>query len=52
MGSVAKFAYMLKKNGLSCIISASDTFRAAAQEQLEVHSRNLEIPLIKGRYLE
>ncbi|WP_029552549.1 signal recognition particle-docking protein FtsY [Saccharolobus solfataricus] len=48
--TIAKFAYMLKKNGLSCIISASDTFRAAAQEQLEVHSRNLEIPLIKGRY--
>ncbi|WCM38140.1 signal recognition particle-docking protein FtsY [Sulfolobus islandicus] len=48
--TIAKFAYMLKKNGLSCIISASDTFRAAAQEQLEIHARNLEIPLIKGKY--
>ncbi|WP_238527879.1 signal recognition particle-docking protein FtsY [Saccharolobus islandicus] len=48
--TIAKFAYILKKNGLSCIISASDTFRAAAQEQLEIHARNLEIPLIKGKY--
>ncbi|WP_238699096.1 signal recognition particle-docking protein FtsY [Saccharolobus sp. E5-1-F] len=48
--TIAKFAFMLKKNSLSCIISASDTFRAAAQEQLEIHARNLEIPLVKGKY--
>ena len=41
---------MLKKNNISCIISASDTFRAAAQEQLAYHAKKLEIPLIKGKY--
>uniref|UniRef100_UPI003F7499B5 signal recognition particle-docking protein FtsY n=1 Tax=Sulfurisphaera javensis TaxID=2049879 RepID=UPI003F7499B5 len=48
--TIAKVAYMLKKNKLSCIISASDTFRAAAQEQLSYHASKLEIPLVKGKY--
>lgn len=48
--TIAKFAYMLKKNGLIPIIAASDTFRAAAQEQLAYHASKLEVPIIKGRY--
>ncbi|WWQ60067.1 signal recognition particle-docking protein FtsY [Sulfolobus tengchongensis] len=48
--TIAKFAYMLKKNGISSIISASDTFRAAAQEQLAIHAKNLEIPMVRGKY--
>lgn len=48
--TIAKVAYMLRKNNLTCIISASDTFRAAAQEQLAYHANKLEIPLVKGKY--
>ncbi|AWS00052.1 signal recognition particle-docking protein FtsY [Metallosphaera hakonensis] len=48
--TIAKFATLLKKNGLSVIIAASDTFRAAAQEQLAFHATKLEVPLVKGKY--
>jgi fused signal recognition particle receptor len=48
--TIAKVAYLLKNNGLSVIISASDTFRAAAQEQLAYHASKLEVPLIRGKY--
>jgi len=48
--TIAKVVYMLKKNNLSCIISASDTFRAAAQEQLAYHANKLEVPLVRGKY--
>ncbi len=48
--TIAKFIYMLKKNGLTCIVSASDTFRAAAQEQLSIHTQKLEVPMVKGKY--
>ncbi|WP_246263961.1 signal recognition particle-docking protein FtsY [Metallosphaera tengchongensis] len=48
--TIAKFAYLLKKNGLSVIIAASDTFRAAAQEQLAYHASKLEVPLVRGKY--
>ncbi|MEM3220832.1 MAG: signal recognition particle-docking protein FtsY [Saccharolobus sp.] len=48
--TIAKFAYLLKKNNISSIIAAADTFRAAAQEQLAVHAKNLEIPIIRAKY--
>jgi fused signal recognition particle receptor len=48
--TIAKVIYMLKKNGLTCIVSASDTFRAAAQEQLSIHAQKLEVPIVKGKY--
>ncbi|ARM76477.1 signal recognition particle-docking protein FtsY [Acidianus manzaensis] len=48
--TIAKFAYMLKEHGLKVIVSASDTFRAAAQEQLALHCEKLKIPLVKGKY--
>ncbi|AWR97713.1 signal recognition particle-docking protein FtsY [Acidianus sulfidivorans JP7] len=48
--TIAKFAYMLKEHGLRVIVAASDTFRAAAQEQLALHCEKLEIPIVKGKY--
>ncbi len=44
---IAKIAYLLKKKGLSCVLAASDTFRAGAIEQLEIHSKKLGVKLIK-----
>jgi len=48
--TIAKVAHYLKKNGLSCVISASDTFRAAAIEQAVEHAKRLNIPYIKHDY--
>lgn len=48
--TIAKFAYLLRSNGLSSVVVASDTFRAGAQEQLELHSKRLGIPFIGGKY--
>jgi len=48
--TIAKVAYAMKRAGLSPVIAAADTFRAAAQEQLEYHCQKLEVPLIKGKY--
>ncbi len=48
--TIAKVAALLKKNNLSCILAASDTFRAAAIDQLEEHAKNLNIKLIKHQY--
>lgn len=48
--SIAKLSYYLKQKGKTIIWSASDTFRAASIEQLEVHSKKLEIPVIKHQY--
>lgn len=48
--SLAKLAYYLKKNKISSILAAGDTFRAASIEQLETHGRKLEVPVIKHEY--
>jgi len=48
--TIAKIAKMLKDAGLSCVLSASDTFRAAAIEQLTMHAERLGVPIIKGNY--
>jgi fused signal recognition particle receptor len=48
--TIAKVAHYLKKNGFSCVISASDTFRAAAIEQAVEHAKRLNIPYIKHEY--
>jgi fused signal recognition particle receptor len=37
--SIGKIAYHLREAGLTCVIGAGDTFRAAAGEQLEVWSQ-------------
>lgn len=48
--TIAKIAYYLQKNKISSCISASDTFRAAAIQQLEEHGNKLKIPIIKKDY--
>jgi len=48
--TIAKIANKLKKEGISCILAAGDTFRAASIEQLEKHAKNLSIPIIKHEY--
>ncbi|MGC8568183.1 MAG: signal recognition particle-docking protein FtsY [Candidatus Micrarchaeia archaeon] len=48
--TIAKIAYMLGKEGMQSALSASDTFRAAAIEQLEIHASRLNVPIIKGKY--
>ena len=48
--TMAKIAYMFKKNGISSVFSASDTFRAAAIEQTSFHASKIGMPVIKGSY--
>ncbi len=48
--TIAKFANMIKKNGKKVVISASDTFRAAAIEQTEEHGRRLDVKVIRQNY--
>ncbi|MEM5814299.1 MAG: signal recognition particle-docking protein FtsY [Candidatus Aenigmatarchaeota archaeon] len=48
--SIARLGYLLKQNGLEPVFAAADTWRAAAQEQLEIHGKNLGIPVIKHKY--
>lgn len=45
--SIAKIANRLQKQGLTSVLSASDTFRAGAIEQLTVHSERLGSKIIK-----
>jgi len=48
--SIAKLANYLKKNDISCLLAASDTWRAASIEQLEHHANKLGIKIIKHNY--
>jgi len=48
--SVAKLASKLKENGISVVLAAADTFRAAAIQQLETHAKKLNVPIIKQDY--
>jgi fused signal recognition particle receptor len=48
--TIAKVAHMMLKNGLKPIIAASDTFRAAAIQQLEEHGKKLGVKVIKHDY--
>ncbi len=48
--SIAKIAHLLKKQGLTSVLAASDTFRAAAIHQLEEHANNLQLKIIKHDY--
>jgi fused signal recognition particle receptor len=47
--TVGKLANRLKKEGMSVIVCAADTFRAAAIEQLEVWARRAAVELIKQK---
>ena len=48
--TIAKIAYFLKKNGVSCVLAAADTFRAAAIDQLEKHGEKIGVKVIKQDY--
>ena len=48
--SLAKFAHLLKKNNLSSVLAAGDTFRAASMEQLSIHADKLGVKMIKQSY--
>lgn len=47
--SCAKLAYHFSKKGLSVLLVAADTFRAAAVSQLSLWSDRLQIPIVKGQ---
>lgn len=48
--SLAKLGYHYKRQGKNVLMVAADTFRAAAQEQLALWGKKLNIPVIKGQY--
>ncbi len=48
--TIAKLAYTLKAQGVSSVIAASDTFRAAAIEQLEIHAKKIGVSIVKSKY--
>jgi fused signal recognition particle receptor len=47
--TIGKLANKLKKEGLSVMVAAGDTFRAAATEQLEIWSKRVGSDFIKGQ---
>jgi len=48
--SIAKLTYYLQQHGLSVVLAACDTFRAAAIQQLEEHADLLKVKMIKHDY--
>jgi fused signal recognition particle receptor len=48
--SIAKLAHNLKKAGVSVVMAAGDTFRAASIEQLKTHGEKLGIDVISSEY--
>ncbi|MFT4282977.1 MAG: signal recognition particle-docking protein FtsY [Candidatus Woesearchaeota archaeon] len=48
--SLAKLIHLFKSKKLKVVVAASDTFRAAAIQQLEEHTTKLDVKLIKQDY--
>ena len=48
--TIAKVAKLLKDNGLSVVVSASDTFRVASIEQIEKHCEKIGVKVVKHNY--
>jgi fused signal recognition particle receptor len=48
--TLAKIVHLLQKNNLTCVVAASDTFRAAAIDQLKEHTDRLNVKLISQGY--
>jgi fused signal recognition particle receptor len=48
--SIAKFTKFLMNRGYSVVLAGSDTYRAGSIEQLEEHSKNLGVKMIKHKY--
>ena len=44
---IAKFAYMLKNEGKKVLLVAADTFRAAAEEQLDIWAKRAEVDIVR-----
>jgi fused signal recognition particle receptor len=45
--TIGKLAYQFKKQGLNVMLGASDTFRAAAVDQLKIWSERVDVPIIE-----
>ncbi len=45
--AIAKIASLLKKQGITCVLAAGDTFRAGAIEQLSIHADNVGVKIVK-----
>ncbi len=48
--TIAKIASHLKSQGLTCVLAAGDTFRAAAIEQLAHHGEKIGVSVIRHQY--
>ncbi len=48
--TIAKMAKMFQNKKMNCVLAASDTFRAAAIDQLQEHADRLGVKLIKHDY--
>ena len=48
--SIAKFAHILQKKRLTCVLAASDTYRSGAIEQLAEHARRIGVRMIQHQY--
>ncbi len=48
--TVAKIAHYLKRNKISVLLVAGDTWRAASIQQLEEHGRKLGVKVVKHNY--
>ncbi|MFM8841390.1 MAG: signal recognition particle-docking protein FtsY [Actinomycetota bacterium] len=46
--TVAKLAHLFRRNGKKVLLTAADTFRAAAVDQLETWSKRVEVDFHKG----
>ncbi|MEI6817083.1 MAG: signal recognition particle-docking protein FtsY [Bacteroidota bacterium] len=45
--TIGKLAYQFKKQGLKVMLGASDTFRAAAVDQLTIWAKRVDIPIVQ-----
>ena len=45
--TIGKLAYQLKKKGLKVVLGASDTFRAAAVDQLKIWAQRVDVPIVE-----
>ncbi|MEX2017554.1 MAG: signal recognition particle-docking protein FtsY [Candidatus Pacearchaeota archaeon] len=48
--TIAKIAAQLGKSGITCVLAAGDTFRAASIEQLKKHGEKLNVKVIAHEY--
>ncbi len=46
--TIGKLAYKYKQEGKSVLLVAADTFRAAAEEQLQIWAQRVQVPIITG----